>query len=945
MQNGLLSASDDCSPAPSPLSPHAAPVTECQLAAAKSHGDDNTASKKPVVAMVPPMRRENLPELLDSHDTAVKENSSSSDNSDTLLKCSEPTVFPRDAATADEENKAAEERMVGGETVELKEPETVGLEMAGLYIVDDASRDEVQAPNQSPEDICLEIQDRDSNGEGEYDLKSETSHQLLDVTATIKHGTETTSESSDSSSPNEEDGDILADIQDQSAEDGRPLTEPLVLRNYQEELTHEALQGKNCLIIAPTGTGKTHVALSIAKQHLETDSFEEDRKVIFFVPTVALVTQQLRQFLRYMDPSLRCQGLSGEEVSNLSLTDIVAANDVLVMTPQIILNALEKKTIESLSVFSLLIFDECHKMMKNHPYNGIMSRYYVHEMLRGKDAAYRLPQVVGLTASPGVGKANSTEQAADHILQLCANMAASEICTVRNKNNLEELLKHVNNPNDDTEKVRGRVSDPFKEKISDAMIQIENRLRFKADSAELNEEVPNIKQLVLPPAERGSDPFTQFLSRLKRAVVTLSNQDLRRFFLSCIRQLEVYNNALLINADCRTKDALNFIKNEFEELGKHCGTSDQTDLWLAKLFSDMENDLNEISLGPYGDNPKLHVLEKKIRQFYEQNSASQGIVFCKTRAMTVALVAWMKETPSLASLNPHNLIGANRPTAQGAEVMTHNRLEDVLKYFKGGEHKVIVATTVAEEGLDVKQCNYVVRYEHVTNDIARVQARGRARAENATYVLVAERGRGTIERDEANKLRERMMSRALNHIYSLPHDSVAKRINELQLNAKVEQEMAAKGKILSETLKKARTTSGDHELRCLQCNAFGTWNTDLRTIAEVHHVTLDENYESRVILQPHPKPKKFDNWEMRAKILCKNCRKDLGTKAIFNGVPYCVLKISSFIIIGPYGERHVCKKWKDVPFEVDELSPADMQSMCNRAAGILPVGPESPEQK
>lgn len=56
--------------------------------------------------------------------------------------------------------------------------------------------------------------------------------------------------------------------------------------------------------------------------------------------------------------------------------------------------------------------------------------------------------------------------------------------------------------------------------------------------------------------------------------------------------------------------------------------------------------------------------------------------------------------------------------------MTHRKLDDVLKYFKGGIHKIIVATSVAEEGLDVKSCNYVIRYEHVTNDIARVQSRG-----------------------------------------------------------------------------------------------------------------------------------------------------------------------------------------------------------------------------
>ena len=56
--------------------------------------------------------------------------------------------------------------------------------------------------------------------------------------------------------------------------------------------------------------------------------------------------------------------------------------------------------------------------------------------------------------------------------------------------------------------------------------------------------------------------------------------------------------------------------------------------------------------------------------------------------------------------------------------MTRGKLEDVLKYFKGGKHKILVATTVAEEGLDLASCNYVIRYEHVSNDIARVQARG-----------------------------------------------------------------------------------------------------------------------------------------------------------------------------------------------------------------------------
>ena len=58
--------------------------------------------------------------------------------------------------------------------------------------------------------------------------------------------------------------------------------------------------------------------------------------------------------------------------------------------------------------------------------------------------------------------------------------------------------------------------------------------------------------------------------------------------------------------------------------------------------------------------------------------------------------------------------------------MTSRKLEDVLQYFRNGSHKILIATSVAEEGLDVQKCNYVIRYLHVTTDIARIQSRGEA---------------------------------------------------------------------------------------------------------------------------------------------------------------------------------------------------------------------------
>lgn len=103
------------------------------------------------------------------------------------------------------------------------------------------------------------------------------------------------------------------------------------------------------------------------------------------------------------------------------------------MTAQILVDALKSRRV-AINDFSLLIFDECHHTDKGHPYNDIMLNYleikFPFRGGRNKAVKERLPQIIGLTASLGVGKARNKNEAQEHILQLCANLDCSVIVTV-----------------------------------------------------------------------------------------------------------------------------------------------------------------------------------------------------------------------------------------------------------------------------------------------------------------------------------------------------------------------------------------------------------------------------------------------------------------------------------------------------------------------------------
>jgi ERCC4-related helicase len=92
------------------------------------------------------------------------------------------------------------------------------------------------------------------------------------------------------------------------------------------------------------------------------------------------------------------------------------------------------------------------------------------------------------------------------------------------------------------------------------------------------------------------------------------------------------------------------------------------------------------------------------------------------------------------NIKPICLLGANNSSTDGI-LMSMNQQKNAIKKFRDGQSNLLVATDIAQEGLDIPECNYVIRYEFVSNEIGTVQSRGRARAEKGQTFLITVKGK------------------------------------------------------------------------------------------------------------------------------------------------------------------------------------------------------------
>ncbi|CAN1351384.1 Endoribonuclease Dicer homolog 3a [Linum perenne] len=170
-----------------------------------------------------------------------------------------------------------------------------------------------------------------------------------------------------------------------------PVTKPTILpsaggtftprssiTSYQLDV-YEVAKQRNTIAMLDTGAGKTMIAVMLIKDIGQTIKSSPHKKLILFLaPTVHLAIQQYEVIKANTSFDVEVYyGAKGVDLWSLSQWQKeIDGHDVLVMTPQILLDALRKAFL-NLEMVSLMIVDECHRATGNHPYAKIMKIYTI----------------------------------------------------------------------------------------------------------------------------------------------------------------------------------------------------------------------------------------------------------------------------------------------------------------------------------------------------------------------------------------------------------------------------------------------------------------------------------------------------------------------------------------------------------------------------------------
>ncbi|MDD5615982.1 MAG: DEAD/DEAH box helicase [Candidatus Methanoperedens sp.] len=502
-----------------------------------------------------------------------------------------------------------------------------------------------------------------------------------------------------------------------------PLLKPDTVeqRLYQLSLAGEALK-KSTLVVLPTGLGKTVVALFVMVSRLSKG------KVMVLSPTKPLVEQHAAFFRNVLNipPEEVVLFTGGTPPGKRALMWEKAK--VVVSTPQVIENDLLAKKIDLENV-SCIIFDEAHRGTGDYSYVYIGEKY----ALQGKDQL-----VLGITASPGSDPSK--------IQEVCAalHIHAVEIRT------------------DSDPDVRPYV---FDKDIDWRYVSIPveiKALRQLMDKV-LSDRLNKLQVLGLIPSSKrlSKREMLDLQARLQSQLRSSPDQKIYQG-VSLLAEVFKVSHAIEI-AETQGVSAL---EKYFERLTNEALSKNGSKA-AKRLMDDlsMRQAVHHLA-GCNGNNPKLGIVKELVEKQVAAAPQSRVIVFTNYRDTAELVTETLKEVPGV---KPVRFVGqASKYKDTG---LTQKQQVEILQKFREGEYNTLVATSVAEEGLDIPATDLVVFFEPIPSEIRSIQRKGRTGRKHAgrVVILMAKGSKDEAYHWSSNRRERTMLNTMKNMDFDLEH--------------------------------------------------------------------------------------------------------------------------------------------------------------------------------
>jgi len=521
------------------------------------------------------------------------------------------------------------------------------------------------------------------------------------------------------------------------------LKKRAIERRLYQSIIFGTCSNKNSLVILPTGLGKTIIAILIAIHRLKK---YPESKIIFLAPTKPLVSQHHETFKSVLTLDEGLEMLTGSIPSHKRGV-IYQEAKILFYTPQTLQNDIITG-IANLKDVSFIIFDEAHRAQGEYAYNFIAAQYM-------KTADH--PLILGMTASPGATR--------------------EKINTV-----LENLF--IENIEIRTEK-------------SPDVINYIQPIEMKWHRIELPSEFREIKEII----ETKYKDLLKFLKDCKFLdsydVLRVTKQDLLTAQKKIRGALMATTNPSSADYEAVANVAMAIRFSYMQELlgtqglsslRAYLGKIEKTasgkrssrvirDFVQSAFFKTLKNKVdNLVEKGI--DHPKYATLEKYLYDQFKVNNTSRVIVFTQYRVTAQLITDKLKH---VEGIKPVRFVG--QQSRGGDKGLGQKQQLEILKQFKSGEYNVLVATSVAEEGLDIAECDLVLFYDVVPSEIRYVQRKGRTgrRRPGEVIILMA---KGT--RDEgyywAAQRKQKEMHRILKEVQEIAKKKTSQEIGQTQID-------------------------------------------------------------------------------------------------------------------------------------------------------------------